>query len=399
MTAVVTSLTGAEAALAEPQRSNAGTVPTPADDPFYRPPTPLPPGEPGDVIRSRQIAVRVEPTGIAPVPVAAWQVLYRSTSATGKPIAVTGTVLVPRVPWLAGTRPLVSYAVGTHGLGDQCAPSYKMRAGTENEVALIAQPLMRGWAVVLTDYPALGTPDVHHYAVGRAAGQAMLDAARAAQRLPGPGLSPSGPVGFWGYSQGGQAAAFAGELQPSYAPELKTVGAVAGGVPRDLIKLARYVDGGPFFGLALGAIAGYRSAYPDLPYDELVNDKGRKLVAQAGEDCVATMAVRGAFHRLVDLTTVPDVLENPAWRARLTENRPGQRKPTAPVLLYHGDLDELIPYHIARPLLDDYCRLGATVEWKTMPVSEHISGDVVGAPVAVNWLANRFLGTPAGSSC
>ena len=45
------------------------------------------------------------------------------------------------------------------------------------------------------------------YAVGQSEGRAVLDAARAAASVPGAGLSPSGPVGVFGYSQGGQAAA------------------------------------------------------------------------------------------------------------------------------------------------------------------------------------------------
>ncbi|SNR65180.1 hypothetical protein SAMN06265360_11365 [Haloechinothrix alba] len=34
------------------------------------------------------------------------------------------------------TRPLVSYAVGTHGLGPECAPSYLMAKGEESEYGL-----------------------------------------------------------------------------------------------------------------------------------------------------------------------------------------------------------------------------------------------------------------------
>ena len=45
----------------------------------------------------------------------------------------------------------------------------------------------------------------------------MLDAGRAAMRLPDTSLDPHGPVAFWGYSQGFGAAASAAELAPSYA--------------------------------------------------------------------------------------------------------------------------------------------------------------------------------------
>src|SRR5262245_4328844 len=94
--------------------------PFPNQDAFYRPPTPLPAGNPGDIIRTRSSVYTLDPIGKTPVAgVRSSQVLYRSVDALGQPMAVTGTVLVPTSPWLIGSRPLVTYAVGTRGLGDQ----------------------------------------------------------------------------------------------------------------------------------------------------------------------------------------------------------------------------------------------------------------------------------------
>ncbi|WP_086821668.1 alpha/beta fold hydrolase [Allokutzneria sp. NRRL B-24872] len=379
------------ALFAAPVTASAGPVPIPSADPFYQPPEPLPAGKPGEIIRSRKIVAKF---ALLPAPVQAWQILYRSTSATVQPIAVSGTLLVPPTPWLAGPRPLLSYAVGTHGLGDVCAPSFTIRTGIENEVALIAQPLLKGWAVVITDYQGLGTPGVHTYAVGQAEGRSVLDAARAAQRIIG-----SGPVGLWGFSQGGQASAFAGELHPSYAPELNVVGVAAGGVPRDLAELAPVMNGGPFFGLAVGVMAGYKAAYPELPYETLLNAHGRRLVEETSKDCVAVMVPRNAFQSFATIASVPDPLADPQWQARLAENRAGQKAPRAPVYLVHGDVDPLIPHHIAKPLLNSYCSLGARVQWRTIPLAGHITGDVVATPLAMEWLSARFAGRPATTSC
>src|SRR5262245_45119896 len=84
--------------------------PFPRDDAFYRPPTPLPSGRPGDVISSRASRFTLDPINKAPVAdVTARQVLYRSTDALGQPMAVSGTVLVPTTPWTGpGSRPMVS---------------------------------------------------------------------------------------------------------------------------------------------------------------------------------------------------------------------------------------------------------------------------------------------------
>ncbi|MCA1835798.1 MAG: lipase family protein [Actinobacteria bacterium] len=89
--------------------------------------------------------------------------------------------------------------------------------------------------LVITDYEGGGTPIPQSYLVGPPEGYAGLDAARAAQRLdPRDDLTQDSPVGLSGYSQGGQAASWAAELQPRYAPELNVKGVLAGGIPYDM---------------------------------------------------------------------------------------------------------------------------------------------------------------------
>ena len=79
------------------------------------------------------------------------QILYRSTDALGQPMAVTGTVLVPTAPWTgSGPRPLVAYAVGTRGVGDDCAPSYTLSQGADYEGFFVKSLLDQGWAVAVS---------------------------------------------------------------------------------------------------------------------------------------------------------------------------------------------------------------------------------------------------------
>ncbi|GAA0252729.1 lipase family protein [Saccharothrix mutabilis subsp. mutabilis] len=367
--------------------------PEPSRDAFYTPPTPLP-GGPGDVLRSRRVDWHPEPFRVFPAPVATHQLLYRSTSATGAPNAVSGTLLVPPVPWSNGPRPLIAYAMGTQGLGDRCAPTYRMRVGTEVEIAFLVQAMLKGWAVVVTDYEGLGTPGTHTYAVGRSEGRALLDAARAAQSLLG---QTGTPVGAFGYSQGGQAAAFAAELQPAYAPDVRLVGVAEGGVPADLNEVAEFNDGGPGSGLVVGAAVGYATAYPELPLP--LNARGRDVAGRVAEACVAELALLAPFTRIDSLTTVPGVIRDPRWQARLAENRLGALRPAVPVYLYHGTVDELIPYRTATGLRDRYCALGADLQWTALPLAAHITAVSVGGTNALNWLGDRFAGRPTTPSC
>ena len=120
--------------------------------------------------------------------------------------------------------------------------------------------LGRGWAVVVPDFEGPRNP----YTAGRMAGHATLDGIRAARRFPPAGLAADGPVGLWGYSGGGQATAWAAEMQPTYAPELAISGVAAGGVPPDLEQVARQIDGGLFSGIYFAAAVGLSREYPEL---------------------------------------------------------------------------------------------------------------------------------------
>ncbi|HEX2316802.1 MAG TPA: lipase family protein [Thermomonospora sp.] len=376
----------------------AQAAPTPSEDPFYTPPTPLPAGGPGTVIRSRQAEFRVDSS------VKSWQVLYKSESADGAPIAVSGTVLVPGTAWTGtGPRPLVSYAVGTRGIGDQCAPSYTLSSGFDYEARFINQALKKGWAVAVTDMEGMGTPGLHTYEVGRSQGKAVLNIVRAARRLPETGVTAATPVALWGYSQGGTSAGWAAELAPSYAPELALKGVAASGVPADLIAVARGLDGSLGVAFAFMAAVGYDAAYPELDLPAYLNDAGRKLLATSQNVCLVSADgistfLGTAFKRISDYTTT-DPLTTPAWQQRLNANKLGGTAPAVPVFQGHAGLDEIIPFAQAQQLRRDWCARGADVTWRTYPLSEHALGLVRSLPDALGFLTDRFAGKPAQGNC
>ncbi|MEU6055583.1 lipase family protein [Streptomyces xanthochromogenes] len=350
---------------------------------------------PGDIVSQ-------SPTEFHPLPgqwtnTRAWHVTYRSTTAKGTPNTVSGTVIVPN-DGRTGPRPVVTYAVGTVGLGDSCAPSANFPYGTAVEATLINQVVQRGWAVAVTDYEGLGTPGDHTYTVGRAEGTAVLDAARAAERLGIPGVDANSPVGIMGYSQGGQASSWAAELHDSYAPDLKVKGTATGGVPADLMKVASSNDGGLGSGLIFMAAAGQDAAFPELNLNSYLNPAGKALVDYFKNNCVAIDTTVGSFKHITDMT-VKNPLQQPDWQARLTESKLGTHRPDAPVYLYHGTIDELIPYAVGQQLRTDWCAKGTNVEWHALPLLGHIGGVTVGGIPAANWLADRFAGKSTHPNC
>jgi hypothetical protein len=355
---------------------------------FYIPPDPLPPGQPGSVIRAERMDAYLVP-GMR-IRGQVWRILYRSSTATGEPTAVSGTVLIPRGR-RRGPRPLIGYAVGTHGIGDVAAPSRLLARGLEWEAGLIGMILARGWAVALTDYEGLGTPGDHTYMVGRALGPNVLDAMRAARALAPDELPVEGPAAIIGYSEGGAAAAWAAQLQPSYAPDIPLVAVAAGAAAANVETAGPSLDGTFFsFFIAYGGI-GYAAAYPELDLDSYLTPFARNGIAALRESTILQAMMSGPrFVRAADLTQ-PNVLELPEWRARLAENRLGEIAPSAPVLLHHARRDQIVSFLQSKNLHEDWERLGADVRlYVTRGGVDHISGAVAGTPVALDWIGRRL---------
>ncbi|SDP12598.1 Secretory lipase [Klenkia soli] len=377
--------------------ATAVPAPTTATDPFYDPPAAT--GEPGTLLRSRPAAVPL--AGV--LPFTAQTVLYTSTSATGEPQVVSGTVFTPTLSAQAGT--VLTIAPGTQGLGPQCAPSKQFVAGTEYELGSVAAGLAQGWTVAVTDYDGYLNGGSPTYTTGPAMAHAVLDLARAVSAVPGARSTDDSPVLLQGYSQGGGGAAWAASLAPDYAPDLAVEGAAVGGVPADLGALAQGLDGGPaaYFGL-LGVI-GLDAAYPDaIRLDERLNARGQQVVAQLRGECVGGAGTLStAFTSVADYTadgsTLEQLLAEPDIAAVISENDLATRPvPTVPIYQSHAAADEIVALGQAQDLHATWCAAGATTRLDLLP-AEHVTGQVESLPLFGAWLGAVSRGLPVVPSC
>jgi dipeptidyl aminopeptidase/acylaminoacyl peptidase len=187
---------------------------------FYDLPNPLPPGGPGTVIKT-------EPVTVGGLHGTMKRVMYKSKSIRGDDIAVTGLIATPDTPPPAGGYKVLSWAHGTTGMADQCAPSLD----AADALPAVNAFLDKGWVVVGTDYEGLGTPGLHPYIVGDSEARGVIDIVRAARNLSS---EVSADYAVWGHSQGGHASMFTAHIAHTWAPELHLVGAVAGAPPSQL---------------------------------------------------------------------------------------------------------------------------------------------------------------------
>jgi pimeloyl-ACP methyl ester carboxylesterase len=371
--------------------------PRPAD-PFYDPPAQIP-SAPGALLKSEPGRFYIDPFRLIPAPARVERIMFTTTDRLDRTIAVTGTVLTPTRPRTKrDDRGLVVFAVGTQGMGTQCAPSRQMAAGREYESVFITGLLARGFNVVVPDYQGLGLGGVHTYMSRAAQGHVVLDALRAAQELGNPDIPLAGPTAIAGYSQGGGAAASAAELWHEYAPELDMKGAVCGAVPADLTLLARMLDGSPYFAFLGYALVGLSTDY-GIDLAPLLNERGREIATALSGQCMFESLRRYAFTRSATLTqdgsSIGSLLRGEPFAAIVEDQLLGNhRYPRTDVLVSHSRLDDVVPFEAGRALAERWAGYGARVRFSTNYAPTHAAAALTSYSTAFAFLAGRFADRP-----
>jgi Secretory lipase len=381
--------------------ASAPHAPTNAD--FFQAPTPLPAGEPGALIRYRSAAVNL---GAGAPVTTAWTVIYHSRTSNSTDDAVTGTLLQPHAPWTGpGPRPVVSFAVGTQGLAQSCAPSKQLAAGSEYEASNISQALQQGWDVEVTDYEGYTTGSTPTYVAGLSEGHAVLDIVRAAAQVPGSDVTADSPLTIWGYSQGGGASAWATVVQPTYADELHLLGDASGGVPADSRAVNDSLNRNVGAGFLVYGMIGFAQAFPDeVPLYRHANSAGLNAFTLAKTQCTTqslpTFAGADFSSYLAHGETLSQFEALPSVATVLAENSitHSSALPHVPVFQYHGGADEIVPLAQARTLHSTWCAKGVQTQMDLFG-SDHLTTNAQAAPLAVNFLADRFAGRPYTPNC
>lgn len=238
---------------------------------------------------------------------AAHRVTYMSTGPTGRPALSTGAMFVPSGKAPAGGWPVLSWAHGTVGIGDACAPSTAGRS--ERDITYLGQWLAKGYAIVATDYVGLGTPGVHPYLDGRTAAHSVTDMVRAARRVD---RSLARKWVAIGQSQGGHATLFTASLATRYAPELDFRGAVTTGAPSNLAQV--FPLAGPYIpDLPLGGLSAYTAymltgltaARPGFDVNRYLTPVGKDVLRDARTLCYADLKKRMTGISIGDLLKRP----------------------------------------------------------------------------------------------
>ncbi|EGD55032.1 alpha/beta hydrolase family protein [Gordonia neofelifaecis] len=331
-------------------------------------------------------------------------ITYVSTGATGAPIVVSGTVAVPRTPPPRGGWPTISWAHGTTGYADACAPSKDTAGGPSHDYLAGVDTVLdtwvkRGYAVVQTDYEGLGTPGGHPYINGTSEANTVADIVRAARALD-PRIGRDWVAA--GHSQGGQAALFTAEQGAARQPSLRLRGAVAiapGGV--DLSQTVDYVRSGQPGAEAAEAflpliVLGAQVARPSIDPAEIFSPAMDPMLATAKTGCLTQM--RG-------MTPVPpaQVFRPNADVSQLTgyleSQDPRRTSPRVPVMIAQGTTDALVSKPGTDRLVSTLCGKNANVDYRVYDGADHRAAVPDSLGDAQSFVSRLLAGQPTPRTC
>jgi hypothetical protein len=346
------------------------------DDDFYVVPDPLPPGEPGQLIRVQDLG---EADGQQTV-----RVMYHSRDAGDRDRAVTGIITYPTADAPEDGWPVTSQANGTVGVAGQCALSRNGQPAGD-------------WGVegvhAATDYIGMGpVGEIHPYLSGPSEGNSVIDAVRAARNLPD---AHAGTQWFSvGHSQGGHGALFAGERAAEYGPELDLLGTVSLAPATELTKTYGPLDEVVTRIVGVMMLYGATSEHPEIRFDDYAGPDLLAVEDVFTEGCLgdiinATAGIPG------DTFYAHDPLKTEPAKSLLELNEPGLVATESPLFLAQGTEDLRVNVQRTEDFFERVCKLGQVTELLIVEGQDHDGIVGAAAPAAAAWMNDRLAGEPA----
>lgn len=341
--------------------------------------------------------VRHEPLGVNVQNGSAERIIYRTQRADGTVTFASGMVFIPNNNSGGSPRPVVAWAHGTVGMGDQCAPS-RTKDPISN-IAWVSQMLAKGWVVTATDYAGLGTPGTEGYLVGGDEARDVLNSVRALRYIPGANAGRTFAV--WGHSQGGHSALFTAAQAGGYAPELRLVGTVASAPAAELPALLNETSGTTLdWVIGPEVLKSWPDVYPGLNVQAITTSKGYDNYQRIANQCI-TQATLGGLTRtkLHQQIFNTDLVKVPVWRTAAQDQTAPTLAPSQPLMVAESLDDQVVLPDTTALYMHDACAADSKLTTLWLSGVGHIQLAGVISPQVMGWISDRFAGLPAGNNC
>lgn len=357
---------------------------------FYDTPVPLPPGKPGELIRSEAASGYALPSGVRAV-----RILYHSRSATGKDVAASEVVLLPPGHAPNGGWPVIAWAHGTSGVAQICAPSMMkdLYYGSEGLFPMVKA----GFAVVAVDYAGLGTQGPHQYISLGAQANDVVNGVRAAHEAV-TDLSRRWVVD--GHSQGGGASWLVAQQQSVLAdPDFLGAVSVAGAVNMPSLLHYMAANGSDSF-YAVFLAYGIKARFPQFNVADMLSKPAlAQYPALTSKGCWYYGYAAQLSGLLGKSAVKPGFADDPWVRKFVAEDSPFGHRPTRPLLVLAGGADRSVPPQSIRQVAVKACRLGYHLQFRIFPGLDHDPLMDKSTPYQLRWIRARFNGQPAPDNC
>lgn len=412
--------------------SSAVAIAEPSVAPFYQQVAQIKPmGRLGQIVKQEKI--------VAGIPGAdAWKIAYISSDVNNQKTIATALVVAPQGN--GQDRPIIAWAHGTTGTAQNNGPSqvenpavplnqYFLIGGnsyTDYGLPAIEKFIRAGYVVVATDYQGLGGGGRHQYSVAVTNGRDVINSVRAvsSEKLGGAGKSSVG----LGWSQGGGAIlgmasdrdyiaqkgtasddiifkGFVGLAPYDVAVEIgdmvidqptadKIIKDLSSSFSVNMLNFIHYVM----------LVWGTQAAFPDqLKLTDIFTDAG----ASALDEILSNKGVHvaadtinynyGANYKSL-LRAIPK--NTVAWVNAFKNASVPPIGPIAPVIIYFGTNDTVVPIVMGKMYQVQMCGKGAQIQRVQLDGEQtHFSTPGAAEPLFVEWIADRFADKPVKGSC
>jgi pimeloyl-ACP methyl ester carboxylesterase len=341
--------------------------------------------------------MRRQPLGTSVANGTAQRILYRTQKADGTVTFTSGMVFIPSSAASGGPRPVVAWAHGTVGMGDQCAPS--RTPNPVKNIAWVSEMLKQGWVVTATDYAGLGTPGIEGYLVGGDESRDVLNSVQALKYIPEANAGTTFAV--WGHSQGGHSALFTANQASAYAPNLKLIGTVASAPAAELGPLLSETNGTAIdWVIGPEAMEAWPTAQPGLNVAEVTTAAGFNNYKRIANKCIESAALEGLVRtRLHQEFFKINLADSPSWAAMAKAQTAPILEPSQPLMIAESLTDQVVLPNTTALYIEQACKAKSNLTSLWLTDVGHIQLSSTIAPDVIGWIGDRFANRPTSSTC